>query len=501
MKTTITPKTAVLLACMPALITACLNLPNPIDDLKLEVSDVSYTTSSVSAKASINRSSGASEWGIALFGSNDVEIKRATSYQETFSYTFVVDNPQSCALKAYAIFNSAVTIFGEAYYVDSAPVTPGVNSDAPMVLTGSVGNLTSSSFEVALTVSALGSSGYVSDAGVIISSSTTTPTTDNGYERKQSAGAKYSTGGSTVTFTGLNASTKYYVRAYATNSYGTAYGATLQATTLASSATGSTASVSVSDFMSISNGIYMWFKPSSNTVKYYWRRYLSNELAGMTDAQTVADVRENGIEYDVASDGNEGYAWSLTASTSYTICVVAYDAAGNAGQLQKTAIITKSTSSNQPLATVNVSRVTGGTAYYTVTQNSYCSKYVAAIWYDLTPGDETTPDIYWAGDLYEKRNDADWYRTANVTNGSYTPSLPGLCCYAILAFNSSGVNGGAISRKFFNTSTGTIYATAASATASSAKAMSMQPAGNEKYMAKKKAKTVDYVTRKELTKQ
>jgi hypothetical protein len=321
------------------------------------------------------------------------------------------------------------------------------------------------------------------------------------YERKLSVGAKYSTGESTATFTGFNASTKYYVRAYATNSYGTAYGAALQVTTLAASATGSTASVSVSDFMSISDGIYMWFRPSSNTVKYYWRRYLSSELAGMTDAQAVADVRENGIEHDVPSDGNEGYAWGLTASTSYTICVVAYDAAGNAGQLQKTAVATKSTSSNQPLAAVNVSRVTGGTAYFTITQNSYCSKYVPTTWERISSEEMEEPDVYWAGALYELRNNANWYFTTNFTSGTYTPSQASSCCLATLAFNSSGVNGGAISRKFFNTSTGAIYATAASATAASAKAMGTQPAGNGKYMAKKKAKTVDYVTRKEFTKQ
>ncbi|MDR1416617.1 MAG: hypothetical protein LBJ57_04265, partial [Prevotellaceae bacterium] len=161
MKAAITPKIAVLLACMPALITACLNLPNPIDDLKLELSDVSYTATSVSAKASINRSSGADEWGIALFGSDNAEIARAKAgSEETFTPTFSsVYNPQRCALKAYAIFNNAIAIFGEAHYVTNAPPDDDNNNATPSVQTSYVENLTKSSFEVTLTVSALGSSG------------------------------------------------------------------------------------------------------------------------------------------------------------------------------------------------------------------------------------------------------------------------------------------------------------------------------------------------------
>ena len=84
----------------------------------------------------------------------------------------------------------------------------------------------------------------------------------------------------------------------------------------------------------------------------------------MTDAQIADSTRKNGVEHLTSEgDPNEGYSWDLTPSTSYTICMVAYDAAGNAGPLTKASIATKSASSSQPLATVNVTNVSGGTRW------------------------------------------------------------------------------------------------------------------------------------------
>lgn len=344
------------------------------------------------------------------------------------------------------------------------------------------GNQTASSFEARLYLSALGRDGYVSDAGIVISSSASMPTVTN-CERRLEAGSKYITGETSLTFTGLRASTRYYVRAYAINAYGTAYGEVLQVTT-STTGTGSAASVTIRDFVSISDGIYMWFTPSSNTAKYYWNNYLSSELT-MTDAQIIADMRENGVEH-IMSEGDiyEGYAWDLRASSSYTVCVVAYDAAGNAGQLRKTNITTKS-EYNQPFATVIVTSVSNGTAYYTITQNAYCSKYVAIVWSNINEENRSKPDIYWAASCYEKYkgDDAGWISTTNITNGAHRPSKAGLCGIVTLAFNSSGVNSGYISKKFYDTTTSSVISVTPNVVYSAEK--------SEKKMAKK---TVDYVS-------
>ena len=70
--------------------------------------------------------------------------------------------------------------------------------------------------------------GLVTDYGFCYSTGNATPTTD---DTKQSLGQTTQTGEFTATLTGLQASTQYYLRAYAVNSMGTAYGTVIDATT------------------------------------------------------------------------------------------------------------------------------------------------------------------------------------------------------------------------------------------------------------------------------
>jgi hypothetical protein len=70
--------------------------------------------------------------------------------------------------------------------------------------------------------------GLVTDYGFCYSSSNATPTTG---DSKASLGQTTQLGSFTVTASGLQASTKYYLRAYAVNSMGTAYGGVVEATT------------------------------------------------------------------------------------------------------------------------------------------------------------------------------------------------------------------------------------------------------------------------------
>jgi hypothetical protein len=70
--------------------------------------------------------------------------------------------------------------------------------------------------------------GLVSDYGFCYSASNANPTTS---DSKKSLGQTTQLGNFTATMTGLQQVTKYYMRAYAVNSIGTAYGTVIEATT------------------------------------------------------------------------------------------------------------------------------------------------------------------------------------------------------------------------------------------------------------------------------
>jgi hypothetical protein len=95
------------------------------------------------------------------------------------------------------------------------------------VQTLSTANVGDNSLEATGNLMLLGD-GLVTDHGFCYSSSSAMPTISNG---KASKGQTTQTGRFTVEVTGLQASTKYYLRAYATNSMGTAYGTVIEATT------------------------------------------------------------------------------------------------------------------------------------------------------------------------------------------------------------------------------------------------------------------------------
>lgn len=112
--------------------------------------------------------------------------------------------------------------------------------------------VTTTSVIVNLTATAAQSGGVILSAGnatiahngVCYSSSNQTPTTAD----SKTSDSVYNPGTSITSFisklTGLTAGTKYYLRAYATNSAGTGYGGVITFTTLASSSTGNVATVS-----------------------------------------------------------------------------------------------------------------------------------------------------------------------------------------------------------------------------------------------------------------
>ena len=103
----------------------------------------------------------------------------------------------------------------------------GVCLNAPVVVTDSVSGVTSSGASVAATVSSDGGE-RVRVRGVAFGTATG-PTAFQSLVTRDGSG----TGSYVSTLSGLTGSTQYYVRAYATNAVGTAYGSELTFTTTA----------------------------------------------------------------------------------------------------------------------------------------------------------------------------------------------------------------------------------------------------------------------------
>lgn len=266
------------------------------------------------------------------------------------------------------------------------------------------------------------------------------------------------TGEFSVTLTGLTAFATYYVRAYATNANGTAYGSEVSfkagdATVDPGLGAGGTATVTLSDYLAISDGLYYYFTPSSNAQSFYWSHYSAAELPA-TDAAIVEDMFANGVE-TAKGESYEGYSYDLSASTTYTLCMFAVDSDNKRGNLVKNTLTTKATAS-QPRATIAISSISGGTVYYSTTKNSYCNSYTEAGWYGLTSADIQKPDIYWAADCYENYKSKEEVQTANF-NGSWTGwPLNNTCAIVTLGFTASGANSGTPDIQFFSTGTNTV---------------------------------------------
>ena len=130
--------------------------------------------------------------------------------------------------------------------------------------------------------------------------------------------SKTTDGSGTGTFSssisGLSASTLYYVRAYATNSVGTAYGNEINFTT---SSGGSTVTdIDGNTYNTVTIGTQVWLKENLKTTKYS-----NGEAIGTTTPATLDISAESTPKYQWAYGGNEGnvpsygrlYTWHAVA--------------------------------------------------------------------------------------------------------------------------------------------------------------------------------------------
>ena len=126
------------------------------------------------------------------------------------------------------------------------------------------------------------------------------------------------------TITGLNKQSGYYVRAYATNSTGTAYGEELSFTTPAD-LTGETGNVTDADgnvYQTIGIGSQIWMVENLKTTKY-----CNGDIIGTTTPATLDISAEAAPKYQWAFDGDESnvatygrlYTW-YAVTDSRNVC-------------------------------------------------------------------------------------------------------------------------------------------------------------------------------------
>lgn len=170
----------------------------------------------------------------------------------------------------------------------------------PVVSTGVVSAITSTTATVGGNVTSNGGS-VVTERGVVLSATTATPTVSDIKVNSGMGVGVYS-----VNVTSLLPATKYYVRSFAVNAQGTAYGSVVEFTTLAAAPT-TPASL---------QNVYVTF------AKFKYNKYVSPTALRAGDTAYIKNFNTSKLKllqiflYDYAKKGNQGFSKSKVTTTS-----------------------------------------------------------------------------------------------------------------------------------------------------------------------------------------
>jgi uncharacterized protein (TIGR02145 family) len=234
------------------------------------------------------------------------------------------------------------------------------------------------------------------------------------------------TGSFISNMTGLTTFTTYYVRAYATNSAGTAYGNEINFTT-----TGIVTDVEGNVYNTVSIGTQLWMKENLKTTKY-----LNSDLIGTTTPATLDITNEITPKYQWAYDGDENnvaiygrlYTW-FTVTDSRNVCPTGwsvptdaqwttltdyltnngYGYGGNATWIAKSMSATSGWPSSDVAGTVGNDQASNNSSGFTALQNgsrvtdgTFAVIGEMAIWWSASSKDETDA---WAREIYFRNLD------------------------------------------------------------------------------------------------
>ncbi len=200
-----------------------------------EVSNITQTTAQGSGNVTNSGGANVTERGVCWSTSHNPTISGSHANSGTGTGGFTVNMTGLTANTHYYVRAYAKNSAGVSYGSEQS-FTTAQNVSAPTLTTSQVTNITQTTATGGGNVTASGGA-TVTERGICWSTSHN-PTTSGSH-----ANSGTGTGSFTVNMTGLTANTTYYVRAYAINSQGTAYGSEVSFTTTAGLPTVTTSQV------------------------------------------------------------------------------------------------------------------------------------------------------------------------------------------------------------------------------------------------------------------
>lgn len=326
-------------------------------------------------------------------------------------------------------------------------IVKATKGSTPAVITSTITNITSTSAVCGGTVTSNGNIS-VTQTGVCYSTSQS-PTISNHYVVGSS-----NSGSFTCSLTGLSPNTKYYVRAYATNGAGTAYGEQKEFTTSNIYATFEYAGVTYfvhPDAGKMTRGSAVdycdnltfagysdWFLPNQDELNamYVYRNSIGGFVTSGEDCMywSSTEILSGGYCYRMYQDFSTGEQHgSIWATPYYRVRPVRKDSGGGGGTTPTTPMV----STNEPSNVTNNSATCGGN----VTSDGGASIIQRGMCYSTSQNPTTSSQIV----------------TSGTGTGSFTCNLTGLSAnttYYVRAYaiNSAGTGYG--TQKSFRTDSG-----------------------------------------------
>ena len=213
-----------------------------------DITNITQTTALVSGEVTSDGGDEVTERGVCWSTSHNPTIDGNHANNGTGTGVFAVELSGLTANTKYYVKAYAKNSIGTAYG-NEIEFTTAQNNTAPSVTTTPASNITTTTATSGGNVTSDGGA-TVTDRGICWSTSHN-PTLDDTHTSQGSG-----TGTFTVTMTNLTKHTKYYVRAYATNSIGTNYGNEISFTTLADMPTVTTNEVTnITEYQAVCGGV------------------------------------------------------------------------------------------------------------------------------------------------------------------------------------------------------------------------------------------------------